>query len=86
MRQSPEEKYQHSLSAGDMLPDPAQAEVMRRLTDLYQRIELSNPKERGMVSNLAKWVAGFLSSKPQEPERGLYLWAVSYTHLTLPTN
>lgn len=74
MRQSPEEKYQHSLSAGDMLPDPAQAEVMRRLTDLYQRIELSNPKESGMVSNLAKWVAGFLSSKPQEPERGLYLW------------
>jgi cell division protein ZapE len=74
MRQSPEEKYQHSLSAGDMLPDPAQAEVMRRLTDLYQRIELSNPKESGMVSNLAKWVAGFLPSKPQEPERGVYLW------------
>ena len=74
MRQSPEEKYQHSLSAGDMLPDPAQAEVMRRLTDLYQRIELSNPKESGMVADLAKWVAGFLPSKPQEPERGVYLW------------
>ena len=29
MRQSPEEKYQHSLSTGEMLPDPAQAEVMR---------------------------------------------------------
>jgi cell division protein ZapE len=74
MRQSPEEKYQLSLSAGDMLPDPAQAEVMRRLTDLYQRIELSNPKESGMVADLAKWVAGFLPSKPQEPERGVYLW------------
>ena len=62
MRQNPEEKYQHSLSTGEMLPDPAQAEVMRRLTDLFQRIELSDSEKKGLFSGLTVWAAGFLQS------------------------
>ena len=71
MRQSPEEKYQHSLSTGEMLPDPAQAEVMRRLTDLFQRIELSDSEHKGLVSSLTSWVSGLFATAPLQPERGL---------------
>lgn len=74
MRQSPEEKYQHSLSTGEMLPDPAQAEVMRRLTDLFQRIERSDSENKGLVSSLTGWVSGLFATVPVQPERGLYLW------------
>jgi predicted ATPase len=61
MRQSPEEKYQHSISAGEMLPDPAQAQVMRRLTDLYQRIEQADNQDKGVAAKLTGWVAGLFS-------------------------
>ena len=74
MRQNPEEKYQHSLSTGEMLPDPAQAEVMRRLTDLFQRIELSDSEKKGLFSGLTVWAAGLFAKSPIQPERGLYLW------------
>ncbi|MEZ7819000.1 MAG: cell division protein ZapE [Candidatus Azotimanducaceae bacterium] len=74
MRQSPEEKYQHSISAGEMLPDPAQAQVMRRLTDLYQRIEQADNQDKGVAAKLTGWVAGLFSNAPVRPQRGLYLW------------
>lgn len=74
MRQSPEEKYQHRLSTSEMLPDPAQAEVMRRLTELFLRIELSDGKNKTIMSSLTSWVSGLLSTAPIKPQRGLYLW------------
>ena len=74
MRQSPEEKYQHSLSSGEMLPDPSQAEVMRRLTDLFQRIERSHSEKKGLFSALTGWTTGLFAKAPLQPERGLYLW------------
>lgn len=57
-----------------MLPDPAQAEVMRRLTDLFQRIELSDSEKKGLFSGLTVWAAGLFAKSPIQPERGLYLW------------
>lgn len=57
-----------------MLPDPAQAEVVQRLTDLFFRIELSDNENKTLVSYLTSWVSGLFSPAPVQPERGLYLW------------
>ena len=74
MRQSPEEKYHRCLSDGEMLADPAQAEVMRRLTELFLRIELSDGKNKTIWPLLTGWVSGLFPAAPIQPQRGLYLW------------
>ena len=35
---SPSQHYQRALNAGELLEDAAQAEVIDRLNDLYQRL------------------------------------------------
>lgn len=74
MYQSPEEKYQSSLSAGDVLPDKAQAQVMRQFTDLFERLERSRGRNLSMFVRVVQWLSDFIFPTAIVPERGLYLW------------
>lgn len=68
---SPLERYQHDLESGLFSPDPAQAEAVRLLEDLYQRLVRAHS---GQSNSLWKNLSRKLFAAPSEPERGYYFW------------
>ncbi len=65
---TPQSRYQAKLAAGEFLEDPAQAQVVELLEDLYQRLT-HRPEPSGLSGLLGK-----LRPQRPVPERGLYLW------------
>ncbi|MGQ9426163.1 cell division protein ZapE [Gilvimarinus sp. F26214L] len=65
---TPKERYQSDLLQPGFLPDPAQEQVVDHLQDLYERLVRRPEPKRGLR------FLPFLSARPIEPERGLYLW------------
>ncbi len=65
---TPREKYEDKLVAGEFLTDPAQAQAVERLNDLYLRL-IRQKKSRGFAALMAA-----VLKRPIVPERGLYLW------------
>jgi cell division protein ZapE len=66
---TPQQKYQHFLDGADFQADPAQAAVVAKLDDLYQRL-CAAPTKRGLLAKIAERFSG----RPITPVRGLYLW------------
>ena len=68
MNDTPQSLYEARLAAGEFQQDPAQAQVVALLDDLYQRLS-QREQPRGLSALLGK-----LRGSKVEPERGLYLW------------
>jgi cell division protein ZapE len=66
---SPLQHYQSALKAGELLEDAAQAEVVYRLNDLYQRLLQRHETDQGIWARTARRLG-----RAREPERGLYIW------------
>jgi cell division protein ZapE len=66
---SPSQHYQLALKAGELLEDAAQAEVINRLNDLYQRLVKRHETDQGFWARAARRLG-----RPREPEPGLYVW------------
>ncbi len=65
---TPQQKYDQDMSSGEFTHDPAQAEAIKLLDDLFHRmIEANKPK-----SSLKRLVKKLSSKK--EPVKGLYFW------------
>jgi len=65
---SPQIRYQQKLASGEVLQDPAQAQVVALLDDLHHRL-CERSKPRGVAG-----LFGRLRRRRPAPERGLYLW------------
>lgn len=69
---SPEQKYRALLQQSGFAEDPAQAQVVALLEDLYQRLRARPPRRAGLVGRILGRV-GRAGPDP-EPLTGLYLW------------
>ncbi|MCW8908827.1 MAG: cell division protein ZapE [Sedimenticola sp.] len=69
---TPEDVYQQAISAGEALPDPAQAAVVAELQALYQRL-LEPPPSQPQPGLLGRLLKGRENSR-SDPVTGLYLW------------
>ncbi|TQV89884.1 cell division protein ZapE [Aliikangiella coralliicola] len=65
---TPLEKYQIDMQSGEFTEDPAQAQAIQLLDDLYQRLVKAN-QPKGFFANLTS-----VFSNDQLPEKGLYFW------------
>ncbi|MBA1149451.1 AFG1 family ATPase [Ectothiorhodospiraceae bacterium WFHF3C12] len=65
---TPWQRYQQDLQHPEFEQDPAQAEAVAALQDLYERLveEKDSPRRRGLLARLRR--------RPVEPVTGLYLW------------
>ena len=68
---SPTELYTDKLSSGEFHEDPAQAQVVELLQDLYERLNAPQEKPQGLKNLVATLLR---RREPIVPERGLYLW------------
>lgn len=66
---SPEQRYRNDLQRSDFQPDPAQAQAVALLQDLYERLIVRERSEQGLGARLRYFLGGARS-----PERGLYFW------------
>lgn len=66
---SPLQHYQLALAAGELLEDAAQAEVIDRLNDLYERLLKRHETDQKIWAQAARRLG-----RIREPERGLYVW------------
>ena len=66
---SPLQHYQLALKAGELLEDAAQAEVIDRLNDLYQRLLERHETDQRIWARSARRLG-----RIREPECGLYVW------------
>ena len=64
---SPSDRYNEKLQTGEFQEDPAQAQVVALLDDLYVRAT-GKPSQGGLLTSL------FSRFKPRVPLRGLYIW------------
>ncbi len=65
---TPQEKYQADMATGEFTRDPAQAQAVKLLDDLFHRLIMAN-KRPGLMSRIR---SHFQATK--QPERGLYFW------------
>ena len=66
---SPLQRYERELAAGTLLEDPAQADVVRQLDGLHNRLCARVDRHRALSSRVARWMG-----RSSAPEKGLYLW------------
>lgn len=66
---SPQALYQQRLNAGEFQEDDAQAQVILRLEDLFQRLTAPKPK----LSLLSK-IRHRIQAQPKRAVKGLYIW------------
>lgn len=64
---SPLERYEQDLARSDFRRDPAQAQAVALLQDLYLRLLADTKEPDG-------WLSKWFKREPRHPVRGLYLW------------
>lgn len=73
MNPSPLERYQRDLTRPDFRKDPAQADAVRLLQELYEALIVAENAEQNATSSLA-WIARIFQRRKIEPVKGLYFW------------
>jgi cell division protein ZapE len=66
---TPWQRYQNDLAREDFSHDPAQEAAVRRLQDLFERLQARPAAGSGVLARLSRRFG-----KTREPERGLYFW------------
>ena len=66
---SPLQRYERELASGALLPDVAQAAIVRDLDDLHFRLVQRAGRDEGVWARAQRWIG-----RSTAPERGLYIW------------
>jgi cell division protein ZapE len=73
MNLSPLERYHRDLTRPDFRKDPAQANAVRLLQELYEALIVAENAEQNATSSLA-WIGHIFQRRKIEPVKGLYFW------------
>ena len=63
---SPLQRYERDIASGALLPDAAQAAIVRDLNDLYFRLVQRAGRDEGVWARAQRWMG-----RSTAPERGL---------------
>lgn len=67
---TPRQRYLAAVERGELLPDPAQAEVVDRTQALYQALTRNSEKPKSILDGLR----GIIRERNRAPVKGLYVW------------
>ena len=68
---SPLQRYERDIASGALLPDAAQAAIVRDLDDLFFRLVQRVGRDEGVWARAQRWMG-----RSTAPERGLYIRGV----------
>lgn len=69
-RMNPEQRYRAALERGKLLPDAAQAALVRRTRALFEALDPATQRRRGVLDGLR----GMIGTAKRPPVKGLYIW------------
>jgi cell division protein ZapE len=67
---TPKQRYNAAIERGELLPDPAQAELVDRTQELYETLTRDSAKPRNILDGLR----GIIRDRNSAPIKGLYIW------------
>lgn len=67
---TPRQRYFAAVERGELLPDPAQAELVKRTQALYEALTRNSAKPKGILDGLR----GIIRDRNRAPVQGLYIW------------
>jgi cell division protein ZapE len=67
---NPEQRYRAALEKGELLPDSAQSSLVARTQSLYEALNRTADRPRGVIDGLRVMIR----SERRRPVKGLYVW------------
>lgn len=67
---NPEQRYRAALESGELLPDAAQATLVRKTQALFEALNHATQRRRGVLDGLR----GMIGTNKRPPVKGLYIW------------